>query len=107
MPIVTYYETASETPKSVELRVGQSVMEGAMSNRVPGLLAECGGACMCATCHVYVEGGPVAALPEMSDDEDVMLDEAIGERRDSSRLGCQIRMTDDLDGLIVRIADNG
>ncbi len=49
MPIVTYYETASETPNSVELRVGQSVMEGAMSNRVPGLLAECGGACMCAT----------------------------------------------------------
>lgn len=107
MPYVTYFEPTSETPKTVELRVGQSLMEGAMAHRIHGILAECGGACMCATCHVYIEGGPADSLPAMSDDEDVMLDEAIGDRRDSSRLGCQIRMAEALDGLVVHIADNG
>jgi 2Fe-2S ferredoxin len=82
-------------------------MEGAVANRVRGILAECGGACMCATCHVYIEGGPTEAIPPISEEEDAMLDEAIGDRRDNSRLGCQVRMTSELDGLVVCIADNG
>lgn len=107
MPLVTYFEVDSDAPKTVDLRLGQSLMEGAVANRVRGILAECGGACMCATCHVYVERGPVDALTPMSDEEDVMLSEAIGDRRENSRLGCQVRMTPELDGLVVRIADNG
>ncbi|KXV05857.1 ferredoxin [Caballeronia megalochromosomata] len=107
MPVVTYLERDSDTPKVVDLRVGQSLMEGAVANRVRGIQAECGGACMCATCHVYIDGGPVNDLAPVSDEEDAMLSEAIGERRENSRLGCQVRMTAELDGLIVRIADNG
>lgn len=107
MPNVTYVDPTSDDQRAVELRVGQSLMEGAIANRIHGILAECGGACMCATCHVYIEGGPIGAIPAMSDEEDVMLDEAIGERRGNSRLGCQIRVTEALDGLVVRIADNG
>lgn len=107
MPVVTYFETDGDVPKVVDLRLGQSLMEGAVANRIHGILAECGGACMCATCHLYVEGGPVEALTPMSEEEDVMLSEAIGDRRDNSRLGCQVRMTSELDGLVVRIADNG
>lgn len=107
MPIVTYYEADGDTPYEVDLRVGQSLMEGAVAHRVRGILAECGGACMCATCHIYVESGPSDALTPMSDEEDVMLSEAMGDRRENSRLGCQIRMTAELDGLVVRIAENG
>ena len=107
MPVVTYFEAEGDLSKVVELRLGQSLMEGAVANRLNGILAECGGACMCATCHVYIEGGPVDALPSMSEEEDVMLSEAIGERRENSRLGCQVRMVPELDGLVIRIADNG
>ena len=106
MPVVSYFEMGADTPTAVDLRVGQSLMEGAVTNRLKGIVAECGGACMCATCHVYVEDGPLDALPPMSEGEDAMLSETIAERRDNSRLGCQIRMTSELDGLVVRIADN-
>ena len=107
MPVVTFLEADGDEPRAVDLRIGQSLMEGAVANRVRGILAECGGACMCATCHVYIEDGPLDALAPMSDEEDVMLSEAIGERRESSRLGCQVRMTPELSGLVVRVADNG
>ncbi len=107
MPVVTYFEADGDVPKVVDLRIGQSLMEGAVANRLHGILAECGGACMCATCHVYIEGGPVDALASLSEDEDIMLSEAIGERRENSRLGCQVRMVPELEGLVIRIADNG
>lgn len=104
MPDVTYH--TRERTQTLELRIGQSVMEGAVRNGIAGILAECGGSCMCATCHVYVESGLVKALPLMSDDEDAMLSESAAERRPNSRLACQIRMTEALAGLVVRVADN-
>lgn len=101
------YRLADGSERQLDVRESQSVMEGAIRNGVPGILAECGGSCMCATCHVYVEGGPADALPPMSEDEDVMLGESIAPRRDNSRLSCQIKASSALDGLIVRIAENG
>lgn len=104
MPRVTYV-----TPKGeridVDVENGYSVMEGAINNNIEGIVAECGGACACATCHSYIDENWLDRLPEMEDMEDSMLDAAY-ERKKNSRLTCQIEMTDDLDGLIVYVADN-
>jgi 2Fe-2S ferredoxin len=80
-------------------------MEAAVDNGIDGILAECGGACACATCHAYIDEAWLARLPEMDDMEDAMLDSAL-ERRKNSRLSCQIEITDELDGLVVTVADN-
>ncbi|MEW6435605.1 MAG: 2Fe-2S iron-sulfur cluster-binding protein [Pseudomonadota bacterium] len=104
MPNVTYI-APDGTLFDVELRIGQSLMEGATRNGIPGILAECGGACMCATCHIYVERGGDWLSP-ITEAENEMLNESAAERRVNSRLGCQIRMVEGLDGLVVRIADN-
>jgi 2Fe-2S ferredoxin len=80
-------------------------MEGAVNNDIDGIPAECGGACACATCHAYVDQEWLPKLPVMDDMEDSMLDAAY-ERRDNSRLTCQIEVTNELDGLIVHIAEN-
>ena len=75
-------------------------MRAALANNVPGIVGECGGELMCATCHVYVLT-PRGLDPGLSEDEDEMLDFAACPRRPESRLSCQIRMRDELDGLIV------
>lgn len=77
-------------------------MEGAIKNGVDGIVAECGGACMCGTCHVYVEEQFLSRLKPMRDDENEMLDTTACPRRPNSRLGCQIPVTKELDGLVVR-----
>lgn len=105
MPLIVYLTEAGDRSAHA-LRVGQSLMDGAVQNAVPGIMAECGGSCICATCHVYIEGGPVGELPPIGDAEDATLDDAPGERRANSRLSCQIRATAELDGLIVRVAAN-
>ncbi len=102
MPKVTYSLPDGSSP-TFELREGQSVMEGAVQNGIPEILAECGGSAMCATCHCYVEDAPLNALPAVSEDEDAMLDETEAQRKDNSRLSCQLRVTAALDGLHVRI----
>jgi 2Fe-2S ferredoxin len=79
-------------------------METATKNGVRGIVAECGGACSCATCHVYVNDEFMDAVGGVNDLEDDMLDGAMAERKPNSRLSCQIKMTSDLDGLTVRIA---
>ena len=104
MPKVTYITPDGERIE-VEVENGYSVMEGAINNNVEGIVAECGGACACATCHSYIDESWLGRLPEMDDMEDSMLDAAY-ERKDNSRLTCQIEMNDDLDGLIVNVADN-
>lgn len=104
VPKVTYITPDGEHIE-VELENGYSVMEGAINNNIEGIVAECGGACACATCHSYIDENWLDRLPEMDDMEDSMLDAAY-ERRDNSRLTCQIEMSDDLDGLIVVVADN-
>ncbi|SDC31712.1 ferredoxin, 2Fe-2S [Sphingomonas sp. YR710] len=86
-----------------EADTGLSVMEIIRDNGVDELLALCGGCCSCATCHVYVDPAFAAILPEMSDDENDLLDSS-DHRNDTSRLSCQLQMTDELDGLIVTIA---
>lgn len=105
MPKITYI-SGDETPQIIEVAIGQSLMEGAIRNGIMGIIAECGGSCMCATCHLYIEGGPISALPVIDEEENVMLDETAGERRTNSRLGCQVKVNLELDGLVVRVAKN-
>ncbi|MDX9768421.1 MAG: 2Fe-2S iron-sulfur cluster-binding protein [Ectothiorhodospiraceae bacterium] len=89
----------------VEAAPGVSVMEAAMDNSIPGIYAECGGTCSCATCHCYVREGWMDKLDPMDDLEDGMLDGA-KERRPNSRLSCQIKVTDLLEGAEFEVADN-
>jgi len=103
MPKVTYIEPNGAT-RVVEARVGTTVMEAAVDNGVVGIVAECGGACSCATCHVYVDAAWAAKLRPADSQEDGMLS-CVLDRRETSRLSCQIVLTPALDGLVVRVAD--
>lgn len=103
MARITYIEF-NGTPHEVDVSPGLSVMEGAVDNSIPGIEAECGGACSCATCHVYVDPAWVEATGSPDHLEKDML-EAAFELRDNSRLSCQIEVTDELDGLIVRMPE--
>jgi 2Fe-2S ferredoxin len=103
MPKVTYIEPDG-TPKTVEARAGTTAMEAAVDNDVAGIVAECGGACSCATCHVYVDPAWASRLPPPDRQENGML-ECVLDRRDTSRLSCQIVLTPALDGLVLRVAD--
>ncbi len=104
MPKVTYI-TPDGTRHEVEVENGYSVMEGAINNNIEGIVAECGGACACATCHSYIDEAWMSKMPAMDDMEDSMLDAAY-DRRESSRLTCQLEMNDDWDGLIVHVGEN-
>jgi 2Fe-2S ferredoxin len=86
-----------------EVEAGLSVMEAIRDNGVDELLALCGGCCSCATCHVYVDPAFSGLLPDMSEDENDLLDSS-DHREERSRLSCQIAMTEELDGLTVTIA---
>jgi len=99
------YISSDGTRHETEVENGYSVMEGAINNDIDGIVAECGGACACATCHSYVDEAWMDKMPPMDDMEDSMLDAAY-ERKDNSRLTCQIEVNDDLDGLIIHVADN-
>lgn len=105
MPSITYI-TPTGKEVTIEGKPGASVMETAIRHAVPGIVAECGGSCMCATCHVYVEAGPDGIAANRSEDEEVMLEEALDTVMPNSRLSCQIKLADGLDGLVVRIAQN-
>lgn len=100
MPSVTYvsYDGKSTT---LDVPVGTSVMQAAVLHGVDGIVAECGGSCMCATCHVFVREEYLSKLPEMELGEDAMLDGAASPRRPNSRLSCQLVMTPAMDGLVV------
>lgn len=84
---------------------GVSMMEAAVANDVPGVVGECGGCLSCATCHVYVDDSWADKTGEVGDFEDAMLDIASAERRDSSRLSCQIEAHPDLDGLVLHVPE--
>ncbi len=86
----------------VDVPNGWSLMEGAINNNIPGIVAECGGSCCCATCHVYIVDRDLGAPEEM---EDEMLEEVMDERKPNSRLSCQIQVTDELEGLVVQIPE--
>ena len=104
MPKITYIEN-NGTVRTVEVPAGWTVMEGAVKNRIPGIDADCGGACACATCHVYVDEEWKEIVGEPSPMEEDMLDFA-ADVRPTSRLSCQIRVSDALDGLVVRMPEN-
>jgi ferredoxin, 2Fe-2S len=99
MPKITYIDDAG-TARSVEAEVGSTVMENAVRNSIPGIEAECGGACACATCHVYVDEAWTEAVGKPEPMEEDMLDFAF-EVKPNSRLSCQIKVRPDLDGLVV------
>jgi 2Fe-2S ferredoxin len=86
----------------VDVKPGMSVMEGAVKNLIPGIDADCGGACACATCHVYVDQAWTSKIEPMQEMEKTMLDfaEAV---ESNSRLSCQIKVTEALDGFVVRM----
>jgi ferredoxin, 2Fe-2S len=102
MPIVTYV-SSSGVSRKIDVPVGTPVMKAALDNRVEGILGECGGYCMCATCHVFVDPGFLDRIPLAKDNEKFMLSIAAEPPQPNSRLSCQIKMTEDLDGLIVRL----
>ena len=105
MPEVTYIEF-NGTEHRVEVPVGTSVMRGAVDNNVPGIDADCGGECACATCHVYIEAEWLekTGLPEPGSQEAAMLSFA-AVTQPNSRLSCQIRMREELAGLILRMPE--
>ena len=100
MPRITFIDV-SGTSRAVDAPVGWTVMEAAVKNGVPGIEAECGGACACATCHVYVDEAWTAAIGAPEAMEADMLDFA-SDLKPNSRLSCQIKVKPELDGLVVR-----
>ena len=100
MAKITYIENGG-VEHHVDVPTGLSVMDGAKRFTIPGIEGDCGGACACATCHVYVEEGWFDRLPPMEELEQAMLDFAF-DAKENSRLSCQIKVDDSLDGLVVR-----
>ena len=103
MAKIKYIEFNGEE-HTVDVQNGLTVMEGAIKNKVPGIDADCGGACACATCHVYVQKEWLNKLPPKEDTEEDMLDFAF-DVRENSRLSCQLTVSDELDGLIVDLPE--
>lgn len=104
MTRVTFIETGGNKT-TIEAKDGDSVMQNAVANGVAGILAECGGAMMCATCHVYVSEDDFGKLEPIGETEDEMLDSTVCERKETSRLSCQIKVTPELDGLVVHLPE--
>jgi 2Fe-2S ferredoxin len=105
MPSITYVHTDGSR-EVLDVPVGTSVMRGAVLNSVDGIVAECGGEMMCATCHVYVDEAYVDRMPAQSDDEKAMLEFTASERKPNSRLSCQLVVTPEMDGLVVYLPES-
>jgi len=103
MPKITFIET-SGNEQTVEVASGSTLMEGAVANAITGILADCGGVCACATCHIYIEPDWLSKMPRAEDLENDMVEFADG-ARENSRLACQIVVTDVLDGLRVSLPE--
>lgn len=101
MAKITYIEFNGKE-HVLDVAPGSSVMQGAAANNVRGIIAECGGACSCATCHVYVDEAWVEKLGDKSENEEALL-EAVCDPKPNSRLSCQITVTEELNSLIVRM----
>ncbi len=104
MPSITYVHPDGAR-EVLDVPVGTSVMRAAILNGVDGIVAECGGEMMCATCHVYVEEADLDRTPSQSDDERAMLEFTASERRPNSRLSCQLVVTPEMDGLVVHLPE--
>jgi 2Fe-2S ferredoxin len=104
MPHVTYIAQDGKQT-TLDVAVGTSVMQAAVMHGVDGIVAECGGSCMCATCHVYVRDDQMALTPPMQADEDAMLEGTASPRRPNSRLSCQLVVSEQMDGLVVNMPE--
>ena len=104
MPRIVFVLNSGDR-RTVDARDRFSIMATAVDNDIPGIAGECGGACACATCHVYVEADDMNRIPAASAMEREMLDGVAAERRPESRLGCQIVVSEALDGLTVFVPD--
>lgn len=102
MPRIQYI-AADGSSTELETEAGVSVMQAALMKGLPGINADCGGACQCSTCHVYVDEAWTAKLPPMEDTEDAMLDNTAEPRQPNSRLSCCLTMNAELDGIVVRL----
>ena len=103
MPKITYIEHNGKS-HTIDVSKGLSVMEGAIQNNIPGIDADCGGSMACATCHVYVKEEWFDKLPTKEDGEEDMIDMA-HEPNKFSRLSCQLTVSDELEGLIVKLPE--
>ena|SRR5579862_708465 len=104
MPHVTYIDKQGKQT-TLDIAVGTSVMQAAVFNGVDGIVAECGGSCMCATCHVYVRDDQLALLPALEGDEEAMLEGTASPRRANSRLACQLVVSPAMEGLVVYLPE--
>ena len=104
MPNITYVHP-NGARQVLDVPVGTSVMRAAILNSIDGIVAECGGEMMCATCHVYVEADQLDRTPAQSDDEKAMLEFTASERKPNSRLSCQLVATPEFEGLVVYLPE--
>jgi 2Fe-2S ferredoxin len=104
MPSITFIHPDGRR-QQIEASVGESAMQAATRQDINGILAECGGNAMCATCHVYVDDSWIGRLAAMGEDEDALLDGVAAERQPTSRLSCQIKIEPGLDGLVLRLPE--
>ena len=104
MALITYIEHDGSIFET-HVENGASLMQGAVDNMIEGILAECGGCCSCATCHCYVDEAWIDKIEKPTDLEKDMLEFAI-DPQSNSRLSCQIKVIDDLDGLVVRLPES-
>lgn len=104
MPKVKYIEFNGDEHE-VDLPEGWTLMQGATLNGIEGIEGECGGSCGCATCHCYIEDSFLSKIDAASETEDEMLDCTESPRESNSRLGCQIKVTAELDGMVVRLPE--
>ena len=105
MGTINFVNSAGNTT-TLEVEDGTSVMQAAMNAGLDGIVAECGGAMMCATCHVYVRDPWLAKLSDIDATEEAMLTMTSSERKPSSRLSCQIFMSPELDGITVDLPES-
>ena len=103
MAKITYIEHNGKS-HTIDVSNGLTVMEGAIQNNIPGIDADCGGSCACATCHVYVDQKWFNKLPNKESSEEDMLDMAF-EPKKNSRLSCQLMVSDQIDGLVVNLPE--
>lgn len=96
--IILHYKSADGTVRTVDARIGDTVMDTAVQNDIDEVVAECGGSLICATCHVYLDDATAALFDEPEDMELDMLDGVAAERREHSRLSCQLIIKAELDG---------
>ncbi len=104
MPTVKIIE-ADGREYEVVIAAGSTVMQGAVDNLINGIIAECGGSCSCATCHCYIDETWASRIPKASGIEEDMLC-AVTELRPTSRLSCQITVTDEMDGLVISLPES-